>query len=165
MTAPETKVVLPQILEFDYTFDNIQTEHFLESYLEVDDIVDTVISSGIRFTNPMTEGHLHSWASSFDKFSPPTPFYKLGILMSSLYMSYTPCGRSFPSGGSTYPLSSSTTCFVVGPIECMPSTWVTPHFALLSGMGKHDLPFTSHNLRSQCHFLEDSLEGEKEGEH
>lgn len=46
MTAPETKVVLPQILEFDYTFDNIQTEHFLESYLEVDDIVDTVISSG-----------------------------------------------------------------------------------------------------------------------
>lgn len=54
----ETKVALPQIREFDYTVDNIRTDHFLERYLEVDEIVGTVITSEIQFTSAVRDGHL-----------------------------------------------------------------------------------------------------------
>lgn len=129
MSTSESQVALPQIQEFYFTldkvntwyqkakvdgedfhlwlshivvvlrvvdegtktyFDKIRATNFLETYLEVDEFVGTVLALGTRFTNPMRAIELTWLVFMFQKILSPNILPQVGHLNElSTYVVYT----------------------------------------------------------------------------
>lgn len=70
------------------------SKRFLEEFMEVDEIVGTMITSGSQFSNSVKAKDLKRLAFIFGKFSPPPFYHKSAISMSYPHLTFTLCGGS-----------------------------------------------------------------------